>query len=130
MSILSLFSQQYRENYYKLSMECLKKYINKPKIEIITEILKYSNTWDNYELSILYLHIIGNITRIFSLKDNFISRLTSILSKNISPDSTKRDTLIISIEKINNLYCEFTDWEYINSISKEKMTKLFETLLK
>jgi hypothetical protein len=111
-------------------MECLKKYINKPKIEIITEILKYSNTWDNYELSILYLHIIGNITRIFSLKDNFISRLTSILSKNISPDSTKRDTLIISIEKINNLYCEFTDWEYINSISKEKMTKLFETLLK
>jgi hypothetical protein len=129
MSILSLFSQQYRENYYKLSMESLKKYINKPKTEIITEIIKHSATWDNYELSILYLHIIGNITRVFSLKDNFVSKTTGILSKNISPDPTKRDTLIISIEKIDNLYCEFTDWEYINSISKEKMKKLFETLL-
>ena len=130
MSILSLFSQQYRENYYKLSMECLKKYINKPKIEIITEILKYSNTWDNYELSILYLHIIGNTTRIFSLRDNFISKLTSVLSKNINPDPVKRDTLLDSIEKLYKLYNEFTDWEYINSIPPEKMKKLFETLLK
>jgi hypothetical protein len=130
MSILSLFSDQYKENYYKISMECLKKYINKPKIEIITEILRHSNTWDNYELSVLYLHIIGNISRIFSLKDNFLTKLTIILSKNISPDPTKRDTLTISIEKIDNLYCEFTDWEYINLIPKEKMKKLFETLLK
>ena len=130
MNILSLFSQQYRENYYKLSMECLKKYINKPKIEIITEILKYSNTWDNYELSILYLHIIGNTTRIFSLKDNLISKLTSVLSKNIGPDPIKRDTLLDSIEKLDKLYNEFTDWEYINSIPTEKMKKLFETLLK
>ena len=130
MSILSLFSQQYKENYYKLSMECLKKYINQPKIEIITEILKHSNTWDNYELSILYLHIIGNITRTFSQKDNFMPKLISILSKNIGPDPTKRDTIISSIEKLDNLYCEFTDWEYINSFPKEKMNKLYETLLK
>lgn len=130
MSILSLFSQQYKETYYKLSMECLKKYINKPKIEIITEILNHSSTWDNYELSILYLHIIGNITRVFSLKDNFITKLTTVLGKNIGPDPTKRDTLINSIEKIDNLYCEFTEWGYINSIPKEKMKKLFESLLK
>ena len=130
MTILSLFSKQYKENYYKLSMECLKKYINQPKIEIITEILKYSNTWDNYELSILYLHIIGNITRTFSQKDNFMPKLISILSKNIGPDPTKRDTIISSIEKLDNLYCEFTDWEYINSFPKEKMNKLYETLLK
>jgi hypothetical protein len=130
MSILSLFSQKYKENYYKLSMECLKKYINKPKIEIITEILTNSSTWDNYELSTLYLHIIGNITRVFSLKDNFISNLTSILSKSIGPDPTKRDTLLDSIEKLDKLYNEFTDWEYINLIPKEKMKKLYETLIK
>ena len=128
--ILSLFSKQYKETYYKLSMECLKKYINKPKNEIITEILQYSNTWDNYELSILYLHIIGNITRVFSLKDNFISNLTSILSKNIGPDPTKRESLKCSIEQLNNLYDEFTDWDYINSIPTEKMDKLYENLLK
>lgn len=130
MSILSLFSQKYKENYYKLSMECLKKHINKPKIEIITEILTNSSTWDNYELSTLYLHIIGNITRVFSLKDNFISNLTSVLSKSIGPDPTKRDTLLGSIEKLDKLYNEFTDWEYINLIPKEKMKKLYETLIK
>jgi hypothetical protein len=130
MSILSLFSQQYKENYYKLSMEYLKKYINKPKIEIITEILKYSSTWDNYELSILYLHITGNITRVFSLKDTLISKLTTILSKNIGPDPTKRESLKGSIEKLDNLYNEFTDWSYINSIPNEKMDKLYENLVK
>jgi hypothetical protein len=130
MSILSLFSQQYKDNYYKLSMECLKKYINKPKIAIITEILKHSSTWDNYELSILYLHIIGNITRVFLLKDTFINKLTIVLSKNIGPDPTKRESLKSSIEKLEKLYNEFTDWEYINSIPIEKMDKLYENLLK
>lgn len=130
MRILSLFSQQYKENYYKTSMECLKKFINKPKIDIISEILRHSNTWDNYELSILYLHIIGNITRVFVLKDTLINKLTSILSKNIGPDPTKRESLKCSIEKLNNLYDEFTDWDYINSIPTEKMDKLYENLLK
>jgi hypothetical protein len=130
MSILSLFSQQYKDNYYKLSMEFLKKYINKPKIDIITEILKHSGTWDNYELSILYLHIIGNITRVFLLKDTFINKLTIVLSKNIGPDPTKRESLKSSIDKLEKLYNEFTDWEYINSIPIEKMDKLYENLLK
>jgi len=128
--VLSLFSKQYKDAYYKLSMECLKKYINKPKNEIITEILQYSHTWDNYELSILYLHIIGNLQRVFSLKDTLINKLTSILTKNIGPDPLKRETLTNSIEKYNNLFYEFTDWTYINSIHKEKMEKLYETLFK
>jgi hypothetical protein len=130
MTILSLFSKQYKENYYKLSMECLKKYINKPTKEIISEILKYSNTWDNYELSILYLYIFGNITRVFSLKDTLITKITSVLSKNIGPDPIKRESLKGSIEILDNLYNEFTDWEYVNSISKEKMSKLYEILFK
>lgn len=130
MSILSLFSQQYKENYYKTSMEFLKKFINKPKIDIITEILKHSNTWDNYEMSVLYLHIIGNITRVFLLKDTLINKLTNILSKNIGPDPTKRESLKSSINKLDNLYDEFTDWDYIKSIPNEKMNKLYENLLK
>jgi len=130
MSILSLFSQQYKENYYKSIMDYLKKYINKPKIEIISEILKYSKTWDNYELSTLYLHIIGNIIKIFSLKDTLLSKLINVLIKNINPNPNNRESLFNSIEKINSLYYEFTDWEYINSIPKEKMNKLYENLLK
>jgi hypothetical protein len=128
--IFSLFSQQFRENYYKLSMECLKKYINKPKLEIITQFLTYSNTWDNYELSILYLYIIGNIVMTFSLKNTLMNKLTNILSKNISPEPEKRDTLTNSIERLNKLFNEFTDWEYINEIPEEKMKILYKNLTK
>ena len=128
MSILSLFSQEYRENYYRTSIDCLKKYINKPKLDIINQILMYSNTWDNYELSILYLHIFSNITRTFLLKDTFINKLTNILSKNIGPDPSKRETLTKSIEFFDELFYEFTDWDYIHEIPKEKMEKLYENL--
>ena len=130
MSILSLFSKQYKENYYKLSIECLKKYINKPKNVIIMDILRFSSTWDNYELSILYLHIIGNISRVFTLKDTFINKMINILVKNINPDPLKREILKSSIDNLDKLYYEFTDWEYINLIPKEKMEKLYENLLK
>ena len=126
--ILNLFSQKYKENYYRTSMDCLKKYINKPKNEIITKILLYSNTWDNYELSILFLHMVGNITITFSLKDTFINKLINILSKNLSPDPSKRDTLKNSLESFNKLFYEFTNWDYINLIPKEKMSKLHENL--
>ena len=129
ISIFSLFSQQFKENYYKTSMDCLKKYINKPKSEIISKILTYSNTWDNYELSILYLHIIGNITRTFLLKDTFINKLTKILTNNIGPDPLKRDTIVLSIEKFDKLFDEYPNWDYINEISKEKMKKLYYNLL-
>ena len=111
-------------------MDCLKKYINKPKLEIISQILTYSNTWDNYELSVLYLHILGNVVRVFSLKDTFINKLTNILSKNIGPDPLKRETIIASIEKLDKLFYEYPNWEYINLISKEKMKNLYYNLLK
>ena len=130
MDILSLFSQKFRDDYYRTSMNCLKKYINKPKLEIITEILAYSNTWDNYELSILYLHIVGNITRTFLLKDTFINKLTNILSKNIGPDPSTRDTISVSISRFDKLFHEYPNWDYINLIPNEKIKILYDILLK
>ena len=61
ISFLEFFSESYRENYKKKCVNFLKKYINKSREEIITDILKYINTWDNFSLSILYLHIICNL---------------------------------------------------------------------
>lgn len=129
MNILSLFSPEYRENYYKESMNCLKKYINKPKLDIIKQICIHSNTWDNFGLSIIYLHIVGNMIKIFSLKETLMNDLASILSKNIGPDPLKRDILSISIEKMDKLFYKFTDWDYVNSLPKEKMKKLYKNLL-
>lgn len=128
MDILTLFSQNYRESYEKSCVETLKKYINKPKMAIIADILKYSQYWDNYSLSILYLHIIGNISNLFSLKGTFMNKFTMILIKNIHPNPLKRETLKETSENYDKMFNE-SDWTFINDFSNEKMEKLYDLLL-
>jgi hypothetical protein len=129
MSILSLFSQQYKDSYEKACVESLKKYINMSKSAIINDILKYYEYWDNYSLTIIYLHIIGHITRIFSLKGTFLNKFSLLLVKNIHPNPLKRETLKNTIKKYEELFKEFVDWSFINNIPNEKLTQLYNVLL-
>jgi hypothetical protein len=128
MDVLSLFSQNYKESFEKSCVETLKKYINKPKSAIIVDILKYSHYWDNYSLSILYLHIIGNISKFFSLKGTFMNKFTLLLIQNIHPNPLKRETLKETSKKYDKLF-DNSDWGFINDFSSEKMKKLFHLLL-
>lgn len=130
MSILSLFSKNYKESYLNSCIEFLKKYINQPKLTIIEDIMQYFDKWDNYSLSILYLHLFGNITRCFSLSDNFISKFTIMLTKNICPDPSKRETLENTMYSYKALYNNFTDWTFTKQITNEKMEILFDILKK
>ena len=129
MRVLSIFSQIYRDNFKISCIETLKKYINIPKKEIIGNILSFSSTWDNYGLSVLFLEIVGNMSKVFSLKDNFITKFSILLSKNINPIPSKREELNETLNKYNKLFIEYPDWSFINSISDEKMELLMEKLL-
>jgi hypothetical protein len=129
MDILLLFSQKYIETYEKTCIETLKKYINKPKSSIIIDILEYHKYWDNYSASILYLHIVGNITRFFSLKDTFLNKFTMLLTKNIHPNPLKRETLEKTIENYNKLFNEKDDWSFVNDVSNKKLQILYDFLL-
>ena len=129
MYILNLFSQKYKDSYEKECVETLKKYINVPKSEIINDILKYYKYWDNYSLTIIYLHIFGNISRFFSLKNTFINKFTLLLTKNIHPNPLKRETLKETNQKYHKLFNEFTDWSFINDVSNEKLKNLYDFLL-
>jgi hypothetical protein len=131
MDILLLFSQRYIETYEKTCIETLKKYINKPKSSIIIDILEYHKYWDNYSASILYLHIVGNITRFFSLKDTFLNKFTMLLTKNIHPNPLKRETLEKTIENYNKLFNENEkdDWSFVNDVSNKKLQNLYDFLL-
>jgi hypothetical protein len=128
MDVLSLFSQNYRDSFEKSCIETLKKYINKSKSAIITDILNYSKYWDNYSLSILYLHVIGNISKFFSLKGTFMNKFTLLLIKNIHPNPLKREILKETSENYHKLF-DNSDWGFINDFSNEKMKKLFHLLL-
>lgn len=128
LHILNMFSHNYKSEFKTLCINSLKKYINKPKSEIINDILERNSTWDIYSISIIYLHIIGNISRVFSFKGTFFNKFTIYLTKNINPDSLKRESLTKTLENYEKLYDEFTDWNFIKNIPIEKMDRLFKVL--
>jgi hypothetical protein len=128
MSVLSFFSQKYRESYKNACDEFLKQYINRPKTDIIRELLTFHDKWDNYSLSVIYLHIVGHISQVFSLKDTFINKMAINLSKNLHPNPLKRESLSNSKQMFELLFNEYTDWSFINDISCRKLNILYEIL--
>jgi len=93
-------------------------------------LLENVETWDLFSLSVLYLHIIGNILQLFSLQGTFISKLFIELSKNIHPNPQKRYDLDSMREIYNKLFNEETNWKYINNLKNNKMSLLIENLQK
>jgi hypothetical protein len=128
LSVLTLFSDKYKESYKAGCLQYFKKYIDKPKSVIILDILEDYDKWDVYSLSLLYLHIFGNISRIFSLKDNFISKILNELSNNISPDPSKRSSLECLLENFDKFLNTEKDWSFVNKLSLNKMTQLIDIL--
>lgn len=128
LSVLSLFSQNYIDSFKKECILFLKKYVNMSKTLIIANILEYNDKWDIYSLSVLYLHIFGNISRFFSLKGTFISKLVVILCKNIHPEPSKRESLETTKEKFDSLFNDFSNWTFVNQMSCKEISKLFELL--
>ena len=111
-------------------IETMKKYINQSKNDIIDDILERSDKWDIFGISMLYIKIFGCISRVFSLTNNFITKITIELLKNIHPDSDKR----MSIEETNYMFAkllnEEKEWDYINKLDNKKLEKLFHELSK
>ena len=128
LSILNLFSEKYKENYKISCIEYLKQYINKSKSDIIIDILKQNNKWDVYSLSVLYLHIFGNISKVFSLKNTFISKITVELSKNIHPEPSKRGSLEKLSENLNKLFRLEKEWSFVNKLQSNMMIQLCDIL--
>jgi hypothetical protein len=81
-----------------------------------------------YSLSLIYLHLFGNVTSVFSLKQTFISKFTIELSKNILPEPSKRNSLENLSKNIDNLLDEENEWGFVQSLGSDKMAKLFSIL--
>jgi len=129
LNILDFFHEIDKNIYKKMCIESLMNYINKPKNSIIIDILKNVNTWDNYSLSILYLHLFCNIIQNFSLKDTFINKLPNILFKNIYPNPLKRETLKNTQKNYDKVFDDFYNWNFVNNISCDKMEQMYLSLL-
>lgn len=130
LNILNLFSENYKKKYKEECIVTMKKYINKPKKEIMNDILERNDKWDVYGISMIYLQIFGCISRIFSLKGTFISKITLELSKNLHPDSDKRMSLDNTLNIFNRLLNEENNWDFINKLDNRKLIQLFDEFSK
>jgi len=130
LNILRLFSENYRKKYKEECIETMRKYINRPRNEILDDILERNDKWDVYGISMIFLHIFGCISRIFSLKGTFISRITIELTRNLHPDSDKRMSLEETLNVFNKHLNEENDWKFVTNLDNNKLTKLFDELAK
>ena len=126
LNILHLFSENYKHSYKLACIESLKKYLNLSKNDIIQSILEENEKWDIYSLSVIYLHIFGNFSRVFSLKQTFFTKIMMELCKNIHPEPSKRSTLKKLQESFESLLC--IDWSFVNKLSCDKMSLLLKEL--
>lgn len=125
LNILKLFSENYKKSYKLECIDFLKRYINIPIKNIINDLFSRNNKWDIFGISMLYLQIFGSISRVFSLKGTFISKITIELSKNLHPNSEKRYTLNQTLKIFNKLLNEENDWSFINNLDNNKLPQLF-----
>jgi hypothetical protein len=130
LNILRLFSENYKKSFKEQCVETMRKYINRPRKEIIDDILERNNKWDVYGISMLYLQIFGCISRIFSLKGTFISKITVELSRNIHPNSHKRMSLEETLNIFNKFLNEQDNWSFVNKLDNSKLENLFDEFAK
>uniref|UniRef100_A0A6C0EWU4 Protein kinase domain-containing protein n=1 Tax=viral metagenome TaxID=1070528 RepID=A0A6C0EWU4_9ZZZZ len=92
-SSLSIFSETYIKEYKEQAVFSLRCYINKPKEYVVNELLKNSSTWDNYSLSMLYLHLL-NFHFVGAgenhMNNKFIISFSQILMNNIHAEASYR----------------------------------------
>lgn len=138
LPFLEFFSPDEKNKYYEECVCFLKKYVDMPKTGIIRDILNYANSWDNFSLSILYLHIVQNtiefsLSSSISNKSTFMHDFMFLLIQNVSPNPTKRETLAKTHIRFETLYETHTDWNFIKTdfVSKNICIQdLYEKILK
>lgn len=130
LRILRIFSENYRKKFKEQCIETMRKYINRSKKEIVDDILERNNKWDVYGISVLFLHIFGCISRVFSLNGTSVSKITIELTRNIHPDSDKRMNLEETLNMFNKCLSEENDWTFVSHLDNKKLTQLFDELSK
>jgi hypothetical protein len=90
--------------------------------------LKNVNKWDVYSLSVIYLYIIGNIVRIFSLTQTFLNKITNELLKNIHPEPLKRENMKDLELQIQVLFNNESSWAFVTDLKYNKMDECIRIL--
>jgi hypothetical protein len=111
-NILNTFNKNVVSSFKKEGLQYFNKYINKPYNYILNDIMKYSSTWDNYALSILFLRIIIGIHKTIKITNKFIILFMKLLVNNIHLDPVQRYSVNTTIQQFNNILDNIDPKEY------------------
>jgi len=106
------FSQEFIKEFYK---KCVRhvlslSIVNEPREKIVSHMMNFSNTWDNYSLSALFLPIITKIREEMGMQNKFFDKFTELLLLNMDPDPKKRIAPIETINAFESLFDECDVW--------------------
>jgi len=108
---LSPFGKYISEELKATTLFSRRGLINKPKYWIKQELMKFFSTWNNYSLSILFLHLLSSLD-IKETNHKFINGFISILLKNISATESKRESVDKTLEVFEELIYSNTQEEW------------------
>lgn len=100
-TILKMFGDSFVSLYKDESLKYFKKYVNKSYDYVLTDILQFSNTWDNYALSILFLRILIDVYKSIKIKNKFIILFMKLLVCNIHLNPLKRLSIDSTLEQFD-----------------------------
>ena len=110
-SALSIFSETYIKEYKELAVFSLRCYINKPKEYVINDLLNNSSTWNNYSLSMLYLHLLNFHFAGTSITHNqFITSFSQVLMNNIHAKVSYRCSASQTLELFEEVLYSIDAW--------------------
>ena len=115
--ILNTFGDNVVSSFREECLQYFKKYVNQSYEYILTDILQYSHTWDNYALSILFLRMLIGIHRTIKIKNKFIILFMKLLVYNIHLNPSKRNTIDLTITKFDTLLDSLEPKDYKNIIN-------------
>jgi serine/threonine protein kinase len=100
----TILSPAFIERYKKLCYSTLERFIDQSRKYVISECLKYWNTWDNYALSISYLQVIKFISTSGFTSNQFLISFSEILMDNIHPDPARRSDYSTTRYKYKSIF--------------------------
>ena len=131
---LSIFSEEFVKRYRDLTINTYKKYTNMPGENVVTELVKNCNTWDNYSLSVMFLCLINFISYDGFTDNKLIKEFSELLLLNIHPNAARRlsfdetkkrykklFSLDVSVEGYESLLNNFDKKIFVNKAIKESM---------
>ena len=119
-NILKTFGEDIVSSYKIEANKYFNKYINQSYHYILTDLLQYSYSWDNYALSILFLRILIGIHKTIRIQNKFIILFMKLLVCNIHLNPKKRLTIDFTINKFVSILDNLEPKDYREIINALK----------